>query len=1189
MSRVDDAIRSHVYPGACSTNVNGQSTVYRDGKQCAFDCWESRVFMPPDPDGSTLPGEPASRFAPVSKTVSVLNLEALGYLPPPLVNDVRLLARSSWAAKWDYFNFDAGRYAFCAVNVSDFLDINKMAANSPRTSSSASYAKSAGEKPPPSRFSYASLFPGGGEKYSDPDNSGMNLFDERVHTNPGKGGDQNWTAAPLVSLMDYNLSLGEDQQGSFYSPFGELIYGHNTGVNFYRDQTGANDQYVKGAARQPFVTSSWFPDNALMKGGDTLGAPLDITKTPPIPQTLLQDKQANMDKVLVDGNTGTSKTFWDMMTEKSHALCALDRFSLYDYLDENDVPLSLALPCVERVPMIAAISPQGNLSVEFVSPTTPRVENPSTTQRLKYYDTKIKIVLGGTSLKSSFIFPFSDGRDAKRYSAQAFARIVFVGSTGAQEDEDKLRKMRNNGFAKNFRPLSDDEWERSVGNDDELFKLTEGPKGRGMLSHTPAENCLLVTLPSAGRKTLSPDKDVRNVERCWMHDENLDLQDVGPTLENTDSDKKTLFRKIEYYKVTPKTEENPVEKEELEKTVYQIVLRPFGADGEVLDIPTGELEEDVFKELCGKYTIRPYFVAWARVTQDGDEGKTVDMVPATYEDDLAFNDIDNQEPMLNLPAANYALGNTPSDFSGSHAMPIMRFPGTLSFTYENALQGQAPGANEWRYKSCYAVDPRFNWAPENWWFEESDSNPTAQNWYDAVFRDGGILDELVQAEFGGEVEGRGDRANDPYLFVSNLGYLQSVGELAFLPHLSSMRENGTPMSVLGDTREYLYDQNNEPAGNLYDGEPRAMSKNSPDRQVLARMPCALAAWKSYQNYRTNPKDETFEFGANLYRRGLVNGSQGFYVNPYTQSDEVMVAALANPPLNYWEAGKNYDWQTKKLKNEDLKFDDVPVFGESSIPQFKGQDVTKVAQFLRRRFEDLSNMIEFPQNTDMSVSDLYVYQRVWEDMFDALDWSGLLDRTVEEVYKDLKAYYESDGSDGQNYRAIYMQNGGNDYEFLNQYARGNGRRSFVPHFSLNLDKVVHKEDLNSNADPLRGQYQKGNDTTCWNNLRDVDRIFLHSYWRDCFANKQQLFLIFVRAESTALGGSGEGTPAQQGGRAVALVWRDPLPTFQSDANGQQSQSSDLPSFAQDHRENDSQIYFQDRRPHKMRILFYRQFD
>ena len=72
----------------------------------------------------------------------------------------------------------------------------------------------------------------------------------------------------------------------------------------------------------------------------------------------------------------------------------------------------------------------------------------------------------------------------------------------------------------------------------------------------------------------------------------------------------------------------------------------------------------------------------------------------------------------------------------------------------------------------------------------------------------------------------------------------------------------------------------------------------------------------------------------------------------------------------------------------------------------------------------------------------------------------------------------------------------------------------------MERAVHKNDFDLDADPLRGRYSGDDgDTACCDTLHDVDRMFLHSYWRDCFANKQQLFLIFVRAESTALGGAG----------------------------------------------------------------------
>ena len=104
------------------------------------------------------------------------------------------------------------------------------------------------------------------------------------------------------------------------------------------------------------------------------------------------------------------------------------------------------------------------------------------------------------------------------------------------------------------------------------------------------------------------------------------------------------------------------------------------------------------------------------------------------------------------------------------------------------------------------------------------------------------------------------------------------------------------------------------------------------------------------------------------------------------------------------------------------------------------------------------------------------------------------------------------------------------------------------------------------------------------LYSVDRKFLYSYWRECFANKQQLFLIFVRAEATALGGPGEGTPSQQGGRAVALVWREPQ-AYNVGTNPENTHADNESGWGR--RYNwDSVI---ERRPHRMRVLFYHQFD
>lgn len=1221
MSRVDDAIRSHAFPGAWNTNL--QNTVYRDQNGWAYDWWESRVFMPPNPEGmvddrdnAVKPStDPHFRYAPVTKTVSVLNLEALGYLPPGIVNDVRLLSRSSWAAQWDYFNFDAGRYAFCAVNVSDMLDITKLAADNPRTSGAAVHSQGTSQKPPSSRFALAYLFRGSGDNadFSNPD-ARMKEFDDCVHVKR-----PDWEQAPLVSLLDYNLSVGSGG-GNLQAPFYEYIVpGGTAGKFFYGGALGS--PFVKWAERQPFVTASWFPPSNVVKSDGTPNTPLDISQHQPYMPgfglRLSESQNQNFDTILLDAsNQDRSKEFWDaIVTDPNnsdlggHALCALDRFTLYDYLDENDVPLSLAMPCTERVPMITALAPVGDVTVNFTPMTMLATGNPEIDETKREWretsEANITLSFSGMGMQSVILYPFKDAGTPKNCSIQAFARLVFVGEAaaggggagGGGGAAVASVTLRNNGFAKNFRPLKDAEWTTAV-DESNQFKL-DADAGPGGLSRTAAPDSLVVTF-AAKDMPYAPQANIQDVancfNECWTSGKLLQMQDI------VQLQPKPFLRKVDVYELEYEQvgdERKPKRGTTLKGTYYQVLLNPFDNNGNVLNVmglyqnPTGlGISKPDFDDLCQKYTISPYLLTWVRVVQNG---KTVDMVPATYEDDLALNGIDNMEPGLNMPAVNYALGNTPSNLSGKHPLPIMRFPGTMSFTYENANTGTDPpvNPNQWTHKSCYAVDPRFNWAPENWWFDDDNSSPTGQRWYQTVFDrdpdgtlDKAVVEKLVEYEFGSGYE-RADRANDPFMFVSNLGYLQSVGELAFLPHISNMRENGVPMSVLGDRKE---DEDNDPFGNLYNGEPRKLSDFLTTSSSTKTMPCALAAWKTYQNYRTNPKiQNTLEFGANLYRRGLVNGSQGFYINPYTQSQEVLLAALANTPLNYWVAGTN-DNTTIKTRMDSFSSYKNYTFSESGIgaARMTGKDLTKIATFLRHRFEDLASMIDFPQSMDEQ--DLFVYQRVWEDMFDALDWSGNLENyTVEHVYDRLEQYYSKGEANTKNYRLAYSRGSMNHYSDLNHFARGGGKKLLDTGITLKKELAVHKDDFGLSADPLRGQHSGDRgDTACWDALHDVDRKFLHSYWRDCFANRQQLFLIFVRAEATALGGAGEGTPAQQGGRAVALVWRDPEPPTDGNVNEDEGMAGSNPNTKDGTKYGQNGLY-SDRHPHRMRILFYRQLD
>ena len=1090
MSRVDDAIRSHPFPGGW--NTNNQNNAYRDTRGCAYDWWESRVFMPPDPEGiGTTAGDPDSRYAPVTKTVSVLNLEALGYLPPALVNDVRMLSRSSWAAQWEYFNFDAGRYAFCAVNVSDMLDINRIAANSPRTSAAAARPESSGKAPPPSRFSLAYLFRSGENGFANP--SGHEAFDELTHT-----GLPDWPAAPLVSLLDYNLALEEQTAGFVYSPFYWFLSGRTKSGGFYGGSSGSPG--VTSAERQPFVTDSWFPRSEHESSLNLY----NIAQYQPF----LPGERHSLREV----ESGLTTEFMRKMRDEGHVFSRQDPLVLYDYLDEDNVPLSLAMPCAERVPMVTALGPaRADLEVKFEESGEPEVKDVSETERWKIYN--IKITVTTPQISSGLVFPFlsGSGDDTRSYDVQAFTRLVFV-DEGANVDPDTpMVTLRSNGFA-DLRPKKRADWKDA---NDKQFRF---PEGEG------DPNGLVVT--SFGTDSWKP-----NV---------LEPQDVYRTdgwkrLGASEPKDETILKRIEVYDIKKSESGEVTENRREGGDRYQIVLRPFKADGTSLaDIPTEPMEKDAFTALCGQHNIRPYLMAWVRV-KDGDD-KTVDLVPAVFADDNQLNDFDNDG----------VRGPTIEPFGNpdEKGMPILHFPSRMTFTYADVKDQKAPADPTWKYRSCYTVDPRFNWAPENWWYAKEE--PSLQKWYEAVFRDDGILNGLARDvdQFPVSADNpRADRARDPILFVSNLGYLQSVGEMAFLPRLSAMDNSSQPSCALNEA--------------AYDGGVRDRDK---DQDCAKTMPCARVAWKSYQSYRTNADPSAFEFGANLYRRGLVNPQQGFYVNPFTPSKEVMLAAFANTPLNYWVAGTNY---TARGKSQQTKFRSQDVFDADS--SFRAD---YLAEYMVHRFEDLANMLTLDGGANMTGTRSYMMQKVWEDMFDALDWGGRLNqgKTVEEIYEELADYYEGGSGGAVGYGEMYTRENG--YGALNYFVT----KGSTPGIRLDVTRAVHKTEF---ADPLyyyNGRRSPSKIPTSGDYICDADRMFLHSYWRDCFASRQQLFLIFVRAESTALGGNGEGTPAQQGGRAVALVWRDPEAPTGSEVV-----------------ENDGNDYRPERHPHKMRILFYRQLD
>ena len=1016
IARVDDAVRGDPFPGLCDTNTDFSAKgnfTYRDQRGQAMDVWQGRVFMPPDPLGGTTTRE--TRFAPVTETVSVLTLEGLGYLPPGLVNDVRFLSRSSWAAQWQQLPFDAGRFAFCAVNVSDYFDVNRVWANRGRTSEAGG------------RLSLGYLFDpsfdptaGNGASAGDVVNFAADAakFDQFVHTTRPSGDDKgndntqavSGNTTPYVSLLDYNLALGRNGGGSSLMPLFYNWIDRSSQASYYQE----GSQQAKSAARQPFVTESvstnesWLVDLATAKGQPFYG------------RNLTPSQNVRVSDVV----NYNSEFFRQVFSAGSKLLSPLDYVTLYDYLDHDDIPLSLAAPCVERVPMVAALEQ----TVQFAPGPMPAKPGPTTAggpnqpkTSITYFDVDRNWFQPGV-LTTVVAFPFKHGKTRNNhlsggpFKVQALVRL-FLAPAGLNA---------RSPIAAQLRPQNEADWTKR----EDAFSFN-GQNGVFMLSVRSQEVDL--TLPNS----------VQDEADAFC------TGGGGSGIVAIPVNFGDLNFPADLHMLTVKTSQNcndqgiPVGQE---TKTYTLNIRPFiDANG---NLPNGaaDISEAEFNAVAGIEVV-PYVCVWVRIV-NGDG--TVDLVPA-YPDDDVLNGGAGGDPVLQT-------------YGGSSA-PLMRFVGDgVPFSLQTIAGGSFSGGTPtWKPKAMYTVDPRFNWAPESWYASEQ-SGVTFDKWLDATRSAVGMGTDATRDE-------------DIFLFTSNQGVLQSLGEFAFLPRLC---ENGAELI----------------SASSFDGAERTAANQ------VANFACM---WRSY------PVDRNWYAQWAALRVGR-STAQECLVNPYTDNRAVMMAALANTPVDYWAAGRSMAADCALRKDGAKMINDTDPW------------ITTAADALKYAFGSKS-----------------------EDTGDRLAFQNLVsiaDQIMTEMRTGTLGFLES--------------NMGNN----------------------NWNPATAWEDIWDNL-PWDIQ-QNGNSVTKFlgidlgNNvaLHSVDRKFLYSYWRDCFANNQQLFLIFVRAESNALGGPGEGTPAQQGGRAVALVWRNPAATDQEG------------------RTYDAQPTYNtsgERKPHQTRVLFYHQFD
>ena len=1035
ISRVDDAVRDDPFPGLCATNNNGaaldpsRSYTFADSSQ-AMDVWHGRVFMPPSHQGKTTDAE--TRFAPADETVSVLTLEGLGYLPPSLVNDVRFLSRSSWAAAWQQLPFDAGRFAYCAVNVSDFLDVNRLAADKPRTAEAKnrlSLAHLFDDKFDPLDATKKAADISSDGSVENPTGNRHTEFDNNTKKGSYKEGDADPmqkvdNTAPYVSLLDYNLALGAS-----WAPEGRRFFRDWLDGTMVGGDTYYNDSAKKAVAKSPFITDTW-------RTNETWTVDISTEAGQPFTKDLLEEK-ADPDlirKVFQAGGDFSDAVFKNELFNRGV------QFLLYDYLDHDDVPLSPVMPCVERVPMLTGLKWANLLPAkkwEFLNPPETKTEEGTQTD----YMIKSDWFRPSLDLEALIVFPFRDAGlrpndPKKKYKAQAFMRFVLVAG-------DLSWRLNSQGTIADLLRPKDDEWQQLQGKmsafSDDGFWLSAASE-----------------VKEFSIKDICKDPPTEEEKCGWKTPLTFRFED--------------LSERPFFTKTTPKSQGGMNSTATPPSPTYTIKTFPLKVEGGQYSwLWKGEGPKNELPDV----PLVPYVCAWVRILDN--DGNVVDLVPAVVEDTGGPSFLD------------------PWGKLGGTGQPLLRFQSNVSLNLKDLKDGgvDVSGGENWTPKSLYAVDPRINNAPEFWFNVEGDVDFTT--WL-------GKVHDFMKLE--------DDRDQDIFMFVSNQGVLQSLGEWAFLPSCVD-RVPGDPQSV-----------NN-------DGYPADIDKKD---SVIAK-----CAWRTYPL----SSDLYGDFANAKEKKVGRSNAKECLVNPHTDNLGVMMAALANTPMNYWAAAQGVD-------------DNVTLFD-------------KIRGDVEKPFKKFADFSKYAFNENKSEYASFTYKELVQIAQTFMSAMGGLElNTVNAVAQNIIG----NGFDANKQHNAVAQ-------FLKQEIRKGVLPSAV--WQTVWDSLWDASGFNVRAD-APASFEDLLGVPLSEPLYGVDRKFLYSYWRDCFANNQQLFLIFVRAESSALGGPGEGTPAQQGGRAVALVWRDP---DASEGNGSSGRDRDMePQYNEEKNRQ---------RPHRTRILFYHQFD
>lgn len=864
IDQIDRAIGDGVHPGI---GGNAQNT------------WRDRVFFN------------GGNEQDLSRTAPTLTLEGLAYIPPPLVNEVRYWSRKTPTAVWSSFGYDTGRYAYCAIDVSDYFDVNRLVADYPRSSASTRRITAAHIFEPPghrSAPSGADSWDTFMERFRDIDEETLEIrFDSK-------------SKMPLISLADFNLALGDKGSiGRLKSPFVEYL---KAGDGSFYPAEGTAELETYGL--MTFVTDGWFPrGKKTLSGGAAAGSTaietydLSDGRYQPFKMTDLQKGGPLM-------LSRTTLLYKQQIAPSEESKIWFDRLSglgmtaLADYLDADHVPISLATPTTERVPMICGVEPRLAQSPSFGVTRIPdedvTVLNTADSQRK--VEQSVRWVVKPDGLAQAF----QGGR------IHTLVTYPFL----HKDSSDNTSWTLDGKFAMFFTSESAVSFRVREASDNEVLHLTGPTLPESGLN----VNNGVITIKLEGVRPNFPAKITDEEGAVWEGD--LDLRN-GVRIATDLSNPGNELLKVTYQ--WTQTREERMGVVDWVPTLATVMADPKANDATLkahtalpaLSQDTRTRDPDfVDNALTEKINANPSWskkvflnvAVWLRI-KDSD-GKVVDLVPASIRDDAFQNSI-NDPTIGPLLSGSRSLG---------FPWPLLKFGTGVEFDFGIDGMKNLENTGDPISISPAAImvpDPRHNHFPENW-YAESGGSITKAKWLET---------NLV---------GGNGRDGDIFMATSDAGYLQSVYELAFLPRFTNL-ENVGDSSTAGT---YNIPQNNW-NGNQY----AADAGHTLNEKFM---------WRTYDPIAEN--EAAFE---NL---PFTSEGTGMKVNPYSDSTNVLMAAFANTPVDWRHASTNtMDGATDYASMSVADFNKKYAWNEySESGKFAWEDLQKVAGHFMWRMRAAGN-------------------------------------------------------------------------------------------------------------------------------------------------------------------------------------------------------------------------------------------